>query len=323
MHTPLLTLVTAYIVVCADLAHAQGNYPSRALRWIVPFAPGGPADVLARVIGHKLGESWGQQVVIDNRTGAGGNIGTEIVAKAAPDGHTLLLGYVGPLTINPSLYRKMPYDTLKDFAPVTLLATSTLVIAAHPASQIRALKDLIARARASPGALTFGSAGNGSPAHLAGELINAMASVKLTHIPYKGAAPVITDLLGSQVTLGIAALPAVIQHAKAGRLTAVGVSSLKRSIFAPDVPTIAESGLQGYEVENWQGLLLPAGAPQDVVNKLHAEVIKILGMPDVKERLYGQGFEILTQMPAQFGAYLKADIRKWARVVKSSGATVD
>ena len=310
-------------MACAGGATAQSAYPVKAIRWIVPFPAGGPSDVLARAIGYKLNEHMGQQVVIDNRSGAGGNIGSDLAAKAAPDGYTLLMGYVGPLTINPSLYRKMPYDTVKDFAPVTAIASSTLILAAHPATAIKSIKELIARAKSGQSTLSFASAGNGTPAHLAGELVNAMAGIRIQHVPYKGAAPVVTELLGNQVPLGIAALPAVIQHVKAGRLNALGVSSAKRSIFAPDVPTIAESGLPGYEVENWQGLLVPAGTPRGIVNKLHTETVKILQSQDVKDRLYSQGFEIGTSTPEQFAAYLKADIVKWAKLVKSSGASID
>ena len=310
-------------MACAGGATAQSAYPVKAIRWIVPFPAGGPSDVLARAIGYKLSEHWGQQVVIDNRSGVGGNIGSDLAAKAAPDGYTLLMGYVGPLTINPSLYRKMPYDTVKDFAPVTAIASSTLILAAHPATAIKSIKELIARAKSGQSTLSFASAGNGTPAHLAGELVNAMAGIRIQHVPYKGAAPVVTELLGNQVPLGIAALPAVIQHVKAGRLNALGVSSAKRSIFAPDVPTIAESGLPGYEVENWQGLLVPAGTPRGIVNKLHTETVKILQSQDVKDRLYSQGFEIGTSTPEQFATYLKADIVKWAKLVKSSGASID
>ena len=317
-----VSLCVAAALISATAA-AQSPYPHKAIRWIVPFPAGGPSDVLARAIGHKLSEHWGQPVVIDNRSGAGGNIGTDLAAKAAPDGYTLLMGYVGPLTINPSLYRKMPYDTVKDFAPVTAIASSTLILAAHPATAIKSLKELIARAKSGQSALSFASAGNGTPAHLAGELVNAMAGIKIQHVPYKGAAPVVTELLGNQVPLGIAALPAVIQHVKAGRLNALGVSSAKRSIFAPDVPTIAESGLPSYEVENWQGLLVPAGTTREIVNKLHAETVKILQLQDVKDRLYAQGFEIGASTPELFAAYLKADIVKWAKLVKSSGASID
>lgn len=320
--SPLLLALLTLGYTCA--AGAQTVYPNRSLRWIVPFPAGGPSDILARLIGQKLGEQWGQQVVVDNRSGAAGNIGTEIAAKAAPDGYTLLMGYVGPVAINPSLYKKLPFDTLRDFTPVTLLASSTLVVAAHPSTGIKTLKDLIARGKAAPTTLGYATAGAGTPAHLAGELINTMAGIKLTHVPYKGAAPVVAELLGAQVPLGIAALPSVIQHAKTGRLNALGVSSAKRSVFAPDVPTVAESGLPGYEVENWQGLLMPVGTPRDIVNKLHTDVVKILQTPEMKERLYGQGFEVtFNNTPAEFTAYLKTDIAKWAKLVKSSGATVD
>ena len=303
------------------LAHADGPYPGQTVKLVVPFPAGGNTDIIARILAKTMAEDLRQPVVIDNKAGAGGNIGVDMVAKAAPDGYTLLMGYVGPLAINPSLYRKMPYDTLRDFAPVTAIASSTLVLAAHPSTNLKSVKELVARAKTAP--LGFASAGSGTPAHLAGELINAMAGIKMQHVPYKGAAPVVTELLGNQVPLGIAAMPAVIQHVKAGRLNALGVSSPQRSIFAPDVPTISESGLPGYEVENWQGLLVPTGTPQAIINKLHGETVRILQTVDAKERLYNQGFEVGTNTPQQFAAYLKVDIQKWAKLVKSSGASVD
>lgn len=323
LHQGIAIGIAAVSTIAAGTAAAQPAYPVKAVRWIVPFPAGGPSDVLARTIGHKYGEAWGQQVVIDNRAGAAGNIGTDMVAKSAPDGYTLLMGYVGPVAINPSLYRNLPYDPLRDFNTVTLIAASTLMLAAHPSTGIKTLKDLVAHAKSAQRALGYGSAGSGTPAHLAGELINAMAGIKLTHVPYKGAAPVVTELLGAQLPLGIVALPAAIQHVKAGRLNALGVSSAKRSVFAPDVPTIAESGLPGYEVENWQGLLVPAGTPKHILGKLHADTIRILQSPDVKDRLFSQGFEVTTSSPEQFSAYLKADIAKWAKLVKASGASVD
>lgn len=318
-----LCCLAAVLAAAAGDAVAQNTYPARAIRWIVPFPPGGPSDVLARAIGPKLTESWGQQVVIDNRPGAGGNIGSDMVAKAAPDGYTLLMGYVGPIAINTSLYRKLPYNPVNDFAPVTLVASSTLMLVAHPATTIKSLGELIARARSSQSQLSFASPGSGTPPHLAGELLNTMAGTKIVHVPYKGAAPAVIDVLGGQVPLGILALPAMMPHVKSGRLNALGVTSAKRSIFAPDVPTIAESGLPGYEVENWQGVLAPAGTPKEIVNKLNGEMVKILQMPEVKDRLYSQGFEIFTSTPEQFGAYLRTEIVKWARLVKSSGASVD
>ncbi len=318
-----LRCLVAVLAATAGGAIAQSAYPAKAIRWIVPFPPGGPSDVLARAIGQKLSENWGQQVIIDNRPGAGGNIGSDMVAKAAPDGYTLLMGYVGPIAINTSLYRNLPYNPVNDFAPVTLIASSTLMLAAHPSTTIKSIMELITRAKSSQSQLSFASPGSGTPPHLAGELLNAMAGIKIVHVPYKGAAPAVTDLLGGQVPLGIVALPAAMPHIKSGRLNALGVTSAKRSIFAPDVPTIAESGLPGYEVENWQGVLVPAGTPKEIVNKLNGEMVKILQLPEVKDRLYSQGFEIFTSTPEQSSAYLRTEIVKWARLVKSSGASVD
>lgn len=299
------------------------TYPSKPIRIVVPFPPGGPADILARIIGQNLAESWGQQAVIDNRAGAGGNIGSEMVAKALPDGYTLLMGFVGTHAINASLYSTMPYDNAKDFEPVSLVAMVTIILVVHPSIPANSVKELIVLARSRPGQLTFGSPGNGTPQHLAGELFNTMAGVKMVHIPYKGAVPALTDLLGGRVSLIFSSMPPALPHVKAGKLRALAVTSARRSSAAPDVPTIAESGLPGYEVINWYGILVPAGTPKEIVARLNAEILKILNVPDVKERLSAQGAETFSSTPQEFAAYIRKETEKWAKVVKYSGARLD
>jgi len=305
----------------AGAVFAQG-YPNKTIRMIVPFAAGGPTDIITRTVGQKLTESWGQPVVIDNRGGGGGNIGSDILAKATPDGYTLAMIIVGH-AINASLYSKLPYDPVKDFAPVTLAGAATIVLVAHPSVQAKSVKELIALAKSKPGKINWASPGTGTPHHLAGELFKTRTGIDMVHIPYKGAAPAVVDLLGGQVSLAFVSLPAALPHIKAGKLTALGVSSPQRSAVAPEVPTIAESGLTGYELENWYGVLAPAGTPREIVNKLNGEIVKILQTQDVKERLNSQGFEIRTSTPEQFAAYLKSEIVKWAKIVKDSGAKVD
>ncbi len=303
-------------------AAASQDYPHKTIRMIVPFAAGGPTDVIARTIAQKLTESWGQPVVIDNRGGAGGNLGTDIAAKAAPDGYTVVMVIVGH-AINASLYSKLPYDPVKDFAPVSPTGAATIVLVAHPSLQAKTVKELTALGKSKPGKINWGSPGTGTPHHLAGEMFKTLTGIDMVHIPYKGAAPAIVDVLGGQVSLAFVSLPAALPHIRAGKLTALGTSGPQRSAVAPDVPTIAEAGFPGYELENWYGLLAPAGTPRTVVTKLNGEIVKILQAPDVKERLNSQGFEIRTSTPEQFAAYLKSEIVKWAKIVKDSGAKVD
>lgn len=305
------------------LAQSVQGYPSKSIRMVVPFPPGGPADILSRAIGQKLTESWGQQVVVDNRSGAGGIIGSDIVAKATPDGYTLLMGFVGTHAINPSLYTKIPYDNVKDFEPVSLVATATIILVLHPSVSAKSVGELISLAKSKPGELTFGSPGNGTPQHLAGELFNTMAGVKMVHVPFKGAVPAIIDLLGGRVSLIFSSAPPALPHVKTGKIRALAVTSAKRSSVAPDLPTISESGLPGYEVINWYGVLAPAGAQKAIVAKLNAEIVKILNMPDVKERLSAVGIETFSSTPAQFAAFIKDETAKWAKVVKFSGARLD
>ena len=298
-------------------------YPSKPIRIVAPFPPGGPADILSRIIGHKLSQSWGQQVIVDNRPGAGGNIGADLVAKAAPDGYTLLLGFVGTHAINASLYAKMPYDNVKDFEPVSQIAAVTIVLVVHPSVSASSIKELIALAKSKPGQLTFGSPGNGTPQHLAGQLFNTMAGVDMLHVPYKGAVPALTDLLGGQLSMIFSSMPPALPLVKTGKIRALGVTSATRSPATPAIPTITESGLPGYEVNNWYGILAPRGTPKEIVSKLNAEIVKILNMPDVKESLAVQGAEPVSGTPEQFAAYIKAETEKWAKIVKYSGARLD
>ena len=317
----VLSVLSGGLLAAGD-APAQ-PYPAKPVRLVAPYPPGGPADILARVIGQPLSESLGQQFVVENRSGANGNIGTDFVAKSPPDGYTILLGTVGTHAINTSLYSNMPYDNIKDFEPVTLVAMVTIILVVQPAVAANSVRDLIALAKAKPGELTFGSPGDGSPQHLAGELFNTMAGVKMQHVPYKGAVPALNDLLGGRLSMIFSSMPPALPHIKAEKLKALAVTSSVRSPAAPDVPTVAESGLPGFEVINWYGVLAPAGTPKDIVAKLNAEIRKIMNRPDVKDRLAAQGAESVTDTPQEFQAYLKAETQKWAKVVKFSGAHVD
>ena len=312
----------ALALAAPSAAVSAQAYPHKTIRLIVPFPAGGPTDIIARTVGQKLTESMGQAVVIDNRGGSGGNIGADIVAKAAPDGYTLLMAIVS-FAINPSLYSKSPFDPVKDFAPITRTGAATIIFVASPAVGAKTIKDMIALAKAKPKQYNFGSPGAGTPHHLAGELLNTAAGIDLTHIPYKGAAPAIADLLGGQVNTAFVSLPAALPHVKAGKLVGLGITSPGRSVVAPDLQTFAEQGLGGYALENWYGALAPAGTPKDVITKLNVEIVKALQLPDVKERLISQGFETRTSTPDEFAAYLKSEIVKWAGIVKASGAKVD
>ncbi len=312
------------LLVAGAAATVQAQtYPSKPIRMIVPFPPGGTTDILARAIGAELTKAWGQPVVIENRPGAGGNIGSEAVAKSPGDGYTLLMGTVGTHGINPSLYKKMPYDAVKDFAPVTLVALVPNILVVHPSVPAKSVAELIALAKKQPGKLTYASSGNGTSIHLSGALFESLAGVQMVHVPYKGSAPAVTDLLGGQVNMMFDNMPSALPHVKAGKLRALGVTSAKRSPAVPDVPTIAEAGVKGYEASSWFGVLAPATTPKDIVAKLNAEIAKSLGTPEMKEKLSSQGAEPVGNTPEQFGAFIRAEIDKWAKVVKASGATVD
>ncbi len=298
------------------------RYPVKPIRIVVGFAAGGPTDLAARLIGQKLTERWGQQVVVDIRPGAGGNIGAEIVARAAPDGYTLLLPAFAH-AVNPTLFRKLPFDTVKDFAPVALFASAANILATHPSVPATSLAQLIALARARPGQLTFGSAGNGTASHLAGELLNMMAGIHITHIPYKGSAPASTDLLGGQISMAFPGVAIALPYARSGRLRPLAITSLKRSRIMPEVPTMSEAGLAGFEVISWYGLLAPAGTPADIVQRLNTEVTQSLRDPDALERLGSFGGEPVESTPAQFGEFIASEVAKWAKVIRAAGLHVD
>ncbi|MEO8675947.1 MAG: tripartite tricarboxylate transporter substrate binding protein [Casimicrobiaceae bacterium] len=312
----------ALLALAAIVASAQ-TYPAKPIRLVVPFPPGGATDILARDVAQKLTEAWGQQVIVDNRPGAGGNIGSELVAKAAPDGYTLEMGTVGTHAINASLYAKMPYDHVKDFAPVILVAGVPNVLVVNPALPANSVAELIAYAKANPGKLNFASSGNGTSIHLSGELFKFMAGVQMTHVPYKGSAPALQDLLGGQVQLMFDNLPPSLPQIKAGKLRALAVTSLTRAPALPDVPTMAEAGLPGFEASSWFGVLAPAGTPPAIVTKLNAEIAKWLATPEAKERLSKQGANAAGGTPEDFAKHIAAETAKWAKVVKDSGAKID
>ena len=316
------SLSAALALSAPHAAAAAEPYPARPVRFVVAFPPGGGTDIIARSIAQKLGERLGQQVLVDNRPGAGGNIGTDIVAKSSPDGYTLLMGSAGPLAINASLFARMPFDP-KDLAPVTLAASTPNVLVVHPSLPAATVRELIALAKARPGEINFASSGHGTPAHLAGELFNSMAGVKLIHVPYKGAAPALADLLGGQVQLMFSTMPPALPHVKDGKLRALAVTSLKRSPAAPDLPTVDEIALPGFEANTWHGVVVPAGTPGAIVARLNREIVAILHLPDVVERLSGQGAEALGSTPEEFAAYIKSESVKWAKVVRDSGAKAE
>jgi tripartite-type tricarboxylate transporter receptor subunit TctC len=318
----LRVMAALCVAALVPLAHAQG-YPAKPIRLVVPFPAGGATDILARAAGQKMTEAWGQPVVVDNRPGAAGNIGSELVAKAPNDGYTLLMGTVGTHAINASLYAKMPYDHVRDFAPVVLVAGVPNVLVVHPSVPASTVQELIAYGKANPGKLNFASSGSGTSIHLAGELFKVMTGVQMTHVPYKGSAPAVSDLLGGQVQIMFDNLPSALPHIKAGKLKALGVTSAKRAPALPDVPTIAESGVPGYEASSWFGLLAPAGTSRDVVTKINAEVAKWLASPDGKEKLAGVGANAAGGTPEDFAKHIAAETAKWAKVVKESGAKVD
>ncbi len=304
-------------------ALAAEAYPTRPIRLIVPFPPGGGTDIMGRLVESHLTEKLGVQTVVDNRGGAGGIIGTELAAKANPDGHTLLIGSVSTISINPSLHPKLPFDTVKDLAPVSLIASTPSVVVVTANLPARSVKELIALAKAKPGQLNFASAGSGTSHHLGGEFFKLTADINIVHVPYKGTAPAVTDLVSGQVSMMIANMPAVLPMIKAGRLRPLAVTSLSRSSLMPELPTVAESGLPGFEVIVWYGVLAPAATPKPIIAKLNGYLKQMAGVPQVKERLAGQGAEAISSTPEEFARKIREDMKKWAKVVQVSGARPD
>ena len=310
-------LAGAALAMTLSALGAAQDYPAKAVRIIVPFAPGGGTDLSARIIAQKLSESLGANFVVDNRPGAAGIVGTESVAKSKPDGYALLV-VSSSHAINPAMYPKLPYDTARDFAPVSLLLSGPTLLVAHPSLPAKNARELIALAKSRPGTLTFASAGHGTPPHMAGELFKSMARVDILHIPYKGNGPAYTDLIAGQVSLMFPNIATSLPYVKSGRMRALGVGGKQRSTIAPEIPTIAESGLPGYEMSSWFGLLAPAGTPPAVVNRLQQEIAKIFKQPEVREKLSAQGVEPVGGTPQEFTAFLNAETTQWAKVIKSS-----
>lgn len=316
-------------LVCAALCAATvtplawaSDYPNKPVKLVVPYPPGGPTDIVARVVAQKLQEQMGQPFVIDNRPGGGANIGAEAVARSPSDGYTLVIATTAH-AINPSLFAKLSYSITKDFAPVSQLTSGPLVIVTHPASPANNVKELVALARAKTGGLNYASSGNGQSTHLSAELFNAMAGVKMAHVPYKGSAPALTDVMGGQADLMFDTMLSSMPHVKAGKLKALAVTSSQRSPSASDIPTVAESGLPGYEAIAWNGVLAPAGTPKEVVDRLNAELKKVLDSPEVKQRFKAQGFAAAWSTPTVYASFLQAEVDKWGKVVKTSDAKVD
>ena len=310
--------VFAVLALCGCSSAFAQSYPTKPIRMIVAYPPGGGTDIVGRMMAQKMSEVFAQTVVIDNRGGAAGSIGSEIAAKSAPDGYTILMGNVAPNAINVSLYAKLGYDPVRDFEPVSLVASTPNILVVHPTLAVKTVSDLIALAKAKPGTLNYPSAGLGSSSHLAGELLDSIAGVKMVHIPYKGGGPALTDLLGGQMQLMFATMPAAMPHVRSGKLRAVAVTSAKRSQAMPELPTIGET-LKGYEASTWYGVLAPARTPRPIVTKLHGEIVKILGVAETRDKLLLQGFEPVGGTPAEFGAYIKSEIEKWGKVVKAAG----
>ena len=314
---------TAAIVLPAPSASAQGQYPNKAIRLVVPFAAGGNTDIMARLIGAKMAEYLGQQVIIDNRGGAGGNIGADLVAKSAPDGYTLLMATVATHALNAALFAKMPYDPVTDFEPISLLAVVPQLLVVHPSVKAGSVQELVALLKAEPGKYSYGSSGNGTPLHLAGELFKSLAKVEMGHVPYRGSGPALTDLMSGQIQVMFDLIPSVMGHVKGGTVRALAITSLKRSAVLPDMPTVAESGLAGYETYTWNALFAPAKTPRAIIDRLNAESNKAIAQPDVRQKMIDNSAEPIGTTPEQLAQHVKTELAKWTPIVKASGAKID
>jgi tripartite-type tricarboxylate transporter receptor subunit TctC len=317
-----LRFFSTIVLLCATATVAAQNYPTRPVRMMVPFPAGGGSDTMGRIIGGKLSERLGQQFVVENRPGAAGSIGAEIAARAPADGYMILLGSTSELVQYPNVNPKVPYDPLRDFAPIGLIGTIPMVLVVHPSLPVRNVKELIALAKGRPGEINFGSAGQGATTHLAVELFILLANIKLTHVPYKGSPQAVTDLVAGNVQLGIPTMPAALPFIKSGRVKVLGVTTAKRASNLPDVPTLNEAGVKGYEAALWTGLLAPAGTPGAIISRLNGEIAQIVRLKDVQDALGRQGAEAQTSTPQEFAAFLKNEYAKWARVVKESGIRI-
>ena len=311
----------ATMVAVSGVVDAQ-TYPAKPVRVVVPYSAGGPLDDVMRVVGHRLTEMWGQSVVVDNRTGAGGSIGADFVAKAAPDGYTLLLGNAGPMTINPGLQKKLGYDVARDFAPVSQLTASPMVMVVHPSLPVKTVTDLVRLAKARPGQLVYASAGIGNLQHLAMEEVQARAGIRMNHVPYKGAPPALIDVMSGQIDLMFANIVGVLQHIKSGKVRPIAVSSIRRASVLPEVPSIADT-FAGFDASGWTGVFAPAGTPKEIVGKLHADIAAVLARPDIRERFGEQGAEVVAGTPEQLAVFVRTESALYAKIIRSSGIKVD
>jgi tripartite-type tricarboxylate transporter receptor subunit TctC len=317
-----IACASAAATLIAPLPAAQGAYPDKSIRWIVPWPPGGGADVLSRMLSPHLSELLKQQIVIDNRGGAAGNIGAELAAKSPPDGYTIVFAYSGTHAINPSIYRRIPF-TERDFAPIIWLSSVPQVLVVHPSVPVKSVKDLIALAKKRPEELTFGSSGSGAFNHLTGALFTAMTGTQITHVPYKGGGPAAVALLSGEITMILGEPASIVGFVKAGKVRGLAVTSAKRAPGMPDLPTMQEAGVPGYEATSWNGMLAPAGTPEDIIKRLNADFNRIIAAPEVRKRMLENGYEPVGGPPEKFGAHIHAEIAKWAPVVKATGVRVD
>jgi len=317
----MLGVAMSAVVVPAQAAETA--YPAKPVRMIAPYPPGGTSDIIARIVGQKLNEAWGQQIVVDNRAGANGGIGSELAAKSPADGYTLLVGNMTPIAANPSLYAKLGYDSLRDFAGITLVAAGPNVLVVNPALPVKSVQELTAYAKANPGKLNFGSGGAGSPAHLAGEMFKSLTGVAMTHVPYKGTVLSVNDLIAGQVQLVFSDAPPAVPHVKSGKLRALAVTGAKRTPLMPELPTIAEAGVAGFAFDNWWGILVPAGTPKAIIGRINTEIVKAMQTSDVKDRFANLGVEAIHSTPAAFDDYIKSEHAKMAKIIKASGARAD
>jgi tripartite-type tricarboxylate transporter receptor subunit TctC len=319
----IVTMALAGLVHAMSAVAADQPYPVKPVRMVAPYPPGGTSDIIARILGQKLFDAWGQQIVVDNRPGANGSIGCDLAAKSPADGYTLLVGNMTPIAANPSLYSKLSYDSIRDFAGVSLVAAGPNVLVVNPSLPVKSVQELIAYAKANPGKLNFGSGGAGSPAHLAGELFKTLTGVAMTHVPYKGTVLSVNDLIAGQVQLVFSDAPPAVPHVKSGKLRALAVTGAKRTPLLPEYPTVAEAGVPGFELDNWWGILVPAATPKNLIARINADLVKIMQMADVKERFANLGVEAINSTPAQFDAYIKSEYAKLAKIIKASGARAD
>lgn len=314
--------VVLYGALSSVMGSASAAYPDRPVRFIVPFAPGGGTDIVARIIAHKLNDAWGRPVIVDNRSGAGSTIGTEIAVKAPPDGYTMVLSSIS-LAFNVTIYKTLPFDPVRDLAPVTLVAVQPNMLVVNPRVPVRSVKELVALAKSKPGGLRYASGGNGSGPHLATELLKVLAQIDLTHVPYKGTGPALIDLLSGQVDMMIAVTAAALPHVKGGKLHALGVTGAERSAVAPGIPTVAEAGVPDYEFKTWYGIQVAARTPRTIVNRINSDVSRVLKLPEVVDSFVGAGLEPRASTPEEFASLVRSEIEKWAKVIKASGATIE